>query len=170
MGRRAAERPERPGIDPQVEIASHLAERIVARQTEFRTRLPSAILAGDDARIEATIEARPCPDAALRRLDRDPVPGGDAGRVPLRILCIPRRQRTLIPPGAATADQSSRRPWWNAFVYAATACNAGSIRCFRSNSRYGPGRAASSVGEPSSTILPRSITMIRSKLCNVDSR
>ena len=35
---------------------------------------------------------------------------------------------------------------------------------------YGPGRAASTFGDPSSTMCPRSITMMRSKLFSVASR
>ena len=102
----------------------------------------------------------------------------------LRVIARPPCHGRCPPPcvmaglGPATHDFAFRtegrglptQPSLASYDSYAAAASTGSIRCFRSNSRYGPGLAASTAGDPSSTICPLSITMIRSKLCSVDNR
>src|SRR5262245_20967932 len=66
---------DRGVADDQIEIGAVRSEGIVARRADLRTRLPPAVLAASDARIQALVQADAGPHCSLGRLDRGPVAG-----------------------------------------------------------------------------------------------
>lgn len=88
QGGAAADRVAGPLTEHQVEVGAAGSERRVAGQVELHAGLSPAVLAAHDRRVEGGVERRPGADAAVGRLDPDPVPGGDVpltGRVGVQL-------------------------------------------------------------------------------------
>src|SRR5690606_5230919 len=74
----------------EVEVGAVRSVRRIPGQPQLLAGLPPAVLADDDLRIEAGVEPRPGAYAAVRRVQRHPLAGGDAagrrgGRVDLEL-------------------------------------------------------------------------------------